>query len=127
LIRVIHQIITETNKPYPPDLNTPYTGIDITMPLPSDDHPTTATTTTPTLPPTKAPRPPIPQITPHLYLGSTNAGNSLKILGEEGITALISLEENRGPLMGRPDFKAHFPPSQRLFIACKDSSTQWVY
>ncbi|KFZ03863.1 hypothetical protein V502_10601 [Pseudogymnoascus sp. VKM F-4520 (FW-2644)] len=82
------------------------------------------TTTKPTDP--KPPRPPISQITPSLYLGDTWGGNSIKIIEENSITAIVVLEPNKGPLWNRPHFRAHFPPSQRLFVACLDNSTQDV-
>ncbi|KFY50073.1 hypothetical protein V496_09608 [Pseudogymnoascus sp. VKM F-4515 (FW-2607)] len=79
-------------------------------------------TTKPTDP--KPPRPPISEITPSLYLGDTWGGNPIKILEENSITAIVALEPNKGPIWGPPHFRAHVRPSQRLFLACLDNSTQ---
>ncbi|OBT48254.1 hypothetical protein VE00_00980 [Pseudogymnoascus sp. WSF 3629] len=80
------------------------------------------TTTKPTDP--KPPRPPVSQITPSLYLGDKWGGNSIKLLEENRITAIVALEPNKGAIWCRPHFRAYFPPSQRMFLACLDNSTQ---
>lgn len=72
----------------------------------------------------QVPRPRITQITDNLYLSDARGGNSLQILEEKGITAIVTLLPTTGPIWDDPNFRTHFPPSQRLHIPCEDSHTQ---
>ena len=65
--------------------------------------------------------PSISQITRNLYLGNVSASLDPQTLQEHGVTAIVSVIQDRYSWWTRPQNAAIVPPEAHLFVPCQDS------
>jgi dual specificity phosphatase 12 len=67
--------------------------------------------------------PSISQIMPHLFLGNAASSINCDVLRSNGITAIVSLLEERYEHWTRPENQALVPPARHLFVPCRDTAS----
>lgn len=69
-------------------------------------------------------KPHISEIEPGLFMGDFTSSCQLSTLKENGITAIVSLANNRSEKWSRPDNRDLVPEDNHLFVPCADSPGQ---
>jgi dual specificity phosphatase 12 len=69
-------------------------------------------------------KPHISEVEPGLFIGDFTSSSQPSTLKENGITAIVSLANNRSEEWSRPGNRDQVPEDKHLFVSCADTSSQ---